>query len=97
MKFWFWQTILCLQFGLFWGQNPCEPNPCGINTRCLTQPGRSGSPVISCKCLAGRYLKIPSFALTYPSFALFKSALNKDLLYNKLLMHYILKNRVSTR
>jgi len=53
MKFWFWQTILCLQFGLFWGQNPCEPNPCGINTRCLTQPGRSGSPVISCKCLAG--------------------------------------------
>ena len=33
-------------------QNPCEPNPCGPNTRCLTQAG-SSRPVISCKCLPG--------------------------------------------
>ena len=36
-----------------WGQNPCEPNPCGENTRCLTQVG-SSRPVISCKCLPGK-------------------------------------------
>ena len=44
--------ILCLQIGINLAQNPCEPNPCGKNTRCLTQPG-SARPVISCKCLPG--------------------------------------------
>merc|ERR1712193_311416 len=49
-------TFLCLILFLSitggQGQNPCEPNPCGKNTRCLTQ-SNSGRSVISCKCLPG--------------------------------------------
>ena len=52
--------ILCLQIGINFAQNPCEPNPCGKNTRCLTQPG-SARPVISCKCLPGTYFYRYSF------------------------------------
>lgn len=37
------------------GDNPCIPNPCGENTRCLLQPGVSeDQAVISCQCLPGK-------------------------------------------
>ena len=58
--------ILCLQIGINFAQNPCEPNPCGKNTRCLTQPG-STRPVISCKCLPGTYCYRYSFMFFYTS------------------------------
>ena len=38
-------------------ENPCEPNPCGKNTRCLTQQN-SGRSVISCKCLPGQLFEL---------------------------------------
>ena len=38
-------------------ENPCEPNPCGKNTRCLTQQN-SGRSVISCKCLPGQFFEL---------------------------------------
>jgi len=50
MKYWFLQTTFCLQFWPLLGQNPCDPNPCGINTKCWVP---SGQPFYHCKCLAG--------------------------------------------
>ena len=43
-------------------ENPCEPNPCGKNTRCLTQQN-SGRSVISCKCLPGQFFKLESMKI----------------------------------
>ena len=43
-------------------ENPCEPNPCGKNTRCLTQQN-SGRSVISCKCLPGQFFKLESMKM----------------------------------
>ena len=37
-------------------KDPCEPNPCGDNTRCQSVLIRK-SPVISCECLIG--FKVP--------------------------------------
>jgi len=44
--------FLCLLVSIVQGQNPCDPNPCGPNTRCLTRPG-SDRLVISCECKEG--------------------------------------------
>merc|ERR1711953_666310 len=42
--------FLCLLISIE-GQNPCDPNPCGPNTRCLTRPGSAFA--ISCECKEG--------------------------------------------
>ena len=43
------QTFLCQE-------DPCQPNPCGDNTRC-SSTFINASPVISCECLIG--FKVP--------------------------------------
>ena len=48
----------CLQVLLLLGLNPCDPNPCGKNTRCWSSPSQQYGPpchqdTISCKCLEG--------------------------------------------
>ena len=58
MKYWFLQTTLCLHVSLLLGLNPCDPNPCGKNTRCWSSPSQQPGPpcqqnTISCKCLEG--------------------------------------------
>ena len=47
--------FLCLLISIE-GQNPCDPNPCGPNTRCLTRPGSAFA--ISCECKEGKIRKI---------------------------------------
>lgn len=51
------QVLTLFVFNIF-GQekDPCEPNPCGDNTRCQSVLIRK-SPVISCECLIG--FKVP--------------------------------------
>ena len=48
-------VLLCVHKG-FSQEDPCQPNPCGDNTRC-SSTFISESPVISCECLIG--FKVP--------------------------------------
>ena len=64
--------LIFLLFNSVFGQeNPCEPNPCGVNTRCTTQGSGVGSrQVISCKCLPGMTIGLdgqPSCSINLPS------------------------------
>lgn len=96
--------FLCLLVSMVQGQNPCDPNPCGPNTRCLTRPG-SDRLVISCECKEGKIefsmkklvkmYSLFTFWLISPQFDEFFSTKNFKILISQILKSKSLPSKTS--